>query len=75
MVWGCMSSKGVGLLNKVQGHVNAVKYREILQGGMLPSAAATFDAEEWTFQQDNAPSHKAKSVATWFERNNVDVLE
>lgn len=74
MIWGCMSAAGVGLVCRVEGTVNAPKYIQILENYMLPSAAATFDRQEWHFQQDNAPCHKAKAVMTWLETNGVEAV-
>ena len=74
MVWGCMSAAGVGLICRVDGTVNAAKYKQILETHMLASAAATFDNVEWYFQQDNAPCHKAKTVMSWLEGSGVNVL-
>jgi hypothetical protein len=74
MVWGCMSSHGVGILKRVDGNLNANGYREILRDCMIPSAGATYGSEEWMFQQDNAPCHKARTVIGWLEENEVDLL-
>ncbi|GFX56439.1 hypothetical protein TNCV_73851 [Trichonephila clavipes] len=38
MVWGCMSSHGVGRLPIVSGRVKAMEYIEILQNKFLPTA-------------------------------------
>ncbi|GFV94509.1 hypothetical protein TNCV_3048021 [Trichonephila clavipes] len=38
MVWGCMSSRGVGRLHIVSGTVKAMDYIEILQNKLLPTA-------------------------------------
>ena len=74
MVWRCMSSEGVGLLAMVKGSLNAAGYLDILSEHMLPSAAATFPAGEWFYQQDNAPCHKARTVTACFENQHIEVL-
>ncbi|GFW37291.1 transposable element Tcb1 transposase [Trichonephila clavipes] len=38
IVWGCMSSHGVGRLHIVSGTVKAMDYIEILQNKLLPTA-------------------------------------
>jgi len=41
----------------------------------LHSVAILISAnEEWIYQQDNAPCHKAKKVTEWFKENNIQVL-
>lgn len=56
MVWGCMSSHGVAILKRVDGHLNANGYMTILQDCMLPSAGATFGSGEWIFSRTTHPA-------------------
>ncbi|GFY01063.1 transposable element Tcb1 transposase [Trichonephila clavipes] len=42
MVWGCMSSYGVGRLHIVSGTVKAMDYIKILQNKLLPTARDLF---------------------------------
>ncbi|GFX85221.1 transposable element Tcb1 transposase [Trichonephila clavipes] len=42
MVWGCMSSHGVGRLHIVSGTVKSMDYIEILQNKLLPTARNLF---------------------------------
>ncbi|GFV44856.1 uncharacterized protein TNCV_1340641 [Trichonephila clavipes] len=60
MVWGCMSSHGVGRLHIVSGTVKAMDYIEILQNKMLRTARDFFGNQSCIFQDDNAPCHRAK---------------
>lgn len=60
MVWGCMSSKGVGQLHFIDGIVNAEKYIKILEENLIPSVSKLADCGEYIFQQDGASSHTAK---------------
>lgn len=84
MIWGCMSSKGVGRLHICQGIVNGMVYRdEILGPKMLPSARSLFREQDDTpdavpmfvFQQDNAPCHTARIVQKWFTDNGISTLD
>ncbi|GFW67318.1 hypothetical protein TNCV_2595511 [Trichonephila clavipes] len=62
MVWGCMSSHGVGRLHIVSGTVKAMDYIEILQNKLLPTARDLLGNQSWIFQDDNAPCHRAKKA-------------
>ncbi|GFV09315.1 uncharacterized protein TNCV_4468021 [Trichonephila clavipes] len=62
MVWGCMSSHGVGILHIVSGTVKAMDYIEILQNKFLPTVRDLFGNQSWNFQDDNAPCYRAKVV-------------
>ena len=59
MVWGCMSSAGVGDLVRVVGSMDAVAYIAVLDNHLLPSAHRLIGTE-FLFQQDNAPPHTAR---------------
>ncbi|GFX33052.1 transposable element Tcb1 transposase [Trichonephila clavipes] len=65
MVWGCMSSHGVGRLHIVSGTVKAMYYIEILQNKLLPTARDLFGNQSWIFQDD--PCHRAKVVQKWLK--------
>ncbi|GFX47034.1 transposable element Tcb1 transposase [Trichonephila clavipes] len=49
MVWGCMSSHGVGRLHIGSGTVKAMDYIEILQNKLLPTARDLFRNQSWIF--------------------------
>lgn len=76
MVWGCMSSAGVGRLYFVEGIVNAKKYIDILQNQLLPSLNEMQSPHnEVIFQQDGAPCHTAKKVKAWLASNDIPLLD
>lgn len=76
MVWGCMSSQGVGRLLFIDGTVNAAKYKIILQEQLLPSIEMIQLPEGgFIFQQDGAACHTANTVKSWFEEMNIPVLK
>lgn len=63
-VWGCITAKGVGRLIILEGYVNAEKYREIIDDGVIPSLEQLSEfSENLIFQDDSAPCHRAKSVS------------
>ncbi|GFV39293.1 transposable element Tcb1 transposase [Trichonephila clavipes] len=72
MVWGCMSSHGVGRLHIVSGTVKAMDYIEILQNKLLPTARDLLGNQSWIFQDGNAPCHRAKVVQKWLEDHTVN---
>lgn len=75
MVWGAMSSAGVGSLCFIKSKVNAVVYQEILEHFMLPSADKLYGENNFIFQHDLAPAHSAKTTASWFADHNITVLD
>ncbi len=60
MVWGAMSSAGVGPLCFLRSKVNTAVYQEVLEHFMLPAADQLYGDADLIFQQDSAPAHSAK---------------
>ncbi len=56
MIWGEMSSAGVGPLCFLKTNVTAPIYQYILENFMLPSAEQLLKDVDFIFQQDLAPS-------------------
>ncbi len=75
MIWGAMSSAGVGPLCFLKTNVTAPVYQEILEHFMFPSADQLFKDADFIFQQDLAPAHTAKSTKSWFNDHGVGVLD
>ncbi len=75
MIWGAMSSPGVGPLCFLKTNVTAPVYQEILEHFMLPSADQLFKDADFIFQQDLAPAHTAKSTKSWLNYHGVGVLD
>ena len=64
MVWGCITSLGVGSLIMLEGSVNAEKYKNIILEGVLPTSEnLTQKIDEPVFQDDSASCHRARSVS------------
>ncbi|XP_078133330.1 lipid droplet-associated hydrolase isoform X3 [Sander vitreus] len=74
MVWGAMSSAGVGPLCFLRSRVNAAVYQEVLEHFMLPAADQLYGDADFIFQQDLAPAHSAKATSTWFKDHGIPVL-
>ncbi|KAJ7316914.1 hypothetical protein JRQ81_003076, partial [Phrynocephalus forsythii] len=90
LIWGAMSSAGVGPLCFIKYRVIAAVYQEILEHLMLSSTDELYGDGEYIhmlrffrgpilfysnpFQQDSAPAHTAKSIKTWFNDHGITVL-
>lgn len=72
MVWGCFSWHGLGPLHLVDGTMDQIQYRGILETKMLPHSAKM--GEDWEFQHDNDPKHTAKTVTKWLKDNEIKVM-
>ncbi len=60
MIWGAMSSAGVGpLCFFFKTNITAPVYQYILEHFMLPSADQHFKYADFIFQQDLAPAYTA----------------
>ncbi len=75
MIWGAMSSAGVGPLCFLKTNITAPVYQDILKHFMLPSADQFFKDADFIFQQDLAPAHTAKSTKSWLNDHGVGVLD
>ena len=54
MIWGAMSSSGVGVLCFIKSKVNAAVCQDVLEGFMLPSADKLYGDSDFIFQQELA---------------------
>ena len=77
MVWGCFSAFGVGEFYKIDGIMNASKYRQILINHMRPSAEKIFKDKSFIFQHDNDPKHTNTSneVKNYLKNRKINVLD
>ncbi len=75
MIWGAISSAGVGPLCFLKTNVTAPVYQDILEHFMLPSADQLFKDADYIFQQDLAPAHTAKSTKSLLNDHGVGVLD
>ena len=75
MIWGCMTSTGVGRMEFVMKTMNSDQYRKILQDKLLRTAREKFGDSSWLYQQDLAPCHASKKMKESFAENEIDVLD
>ena len=74
MLWGCVSSAGVGPIYWIKGKMCSTDYVEILNTVMMNYADEELPLK-WKFMQDNDPKHSSKLVKNWFRDNRVSLLE
>ena len=74
MVWGCISRKGMGILEKVNGRLDGNGYIYILENALVPTRDMLSMPRRWIFQQDNATCHTSKLVKQWFKDENITVM-
>ncbi len=73
MVWGCISTYGMGSLHVLNVTMNAERYIKIyiyikvLEQHMLPSRRRLFQGRPCVFQQDNAKPHTAAITTAWLQ--------
>lgn len=75
MVWGCMSSSGVGSLHCIEGNMDKFQYLNILKANILQSAEKLGIRENFSFYQDNDPKHKSGIVQTYLIYNCPHMLQ
>ncbi len=75
IIWGAMSSAGVGPLCSLKTNFTAPVYQEILEHFMLPSADQIFKDADFILKQDLAPTRTAKSTKSWLNDHGVGVLD
>ena len=76
MVWGAISRRKVWPLVEIQGTMNALKYKKILEKFIpTPRSSKGKKFSRFTFQQDNASPHKALIVSKVLARRGVKVLK
>ena len=71
MVWAAVTADGRGPIVFIEPgvKVNATYYREnVLEAALKPWARKHFGRTPWTFQQDSAPSHKARVNQEWLKK-------
>jgi len=75
MCWECFSSAGVGNLVFIDGNMSSEMCRDILERNLLESAKNLKMGNNWVFQYDNDPTHKAAIVKNWLDRHHVERIK
>ena len=71
---GCFATSGVGDLYEIEGNLTAKKCREILKHNLKKSANKLFESQDWIFQQDNSPNHRANIVKNYLKNAKIKTL-
>ena len=69
MNWGCMCCDDVGTLTRVEGNINAEKYINIIENNLWSEIACDSPDDKYTFMDDSAPLHRARTVCQYMESN------
>ena len=62
-------------VTKVDGTINAAKYVEILDSCLWPVIARHLPDDNYCFQDDNAPVHRARLTKTFMDENEIKTME
>lgn len=72
-VWGAICADGKSQLVILDQNVTGAVYTQILDQNLVPWARGLF-GNNFRYQDDNAPSHRARVVTTYVEEHDVNVL-
>lgn len=74
MVWGSMTSAGVGSLEFIDVRMNADVYVDLV-GRNIPSSVKKLKlGRRYVFQQDNDPKHTSRKATDFFKKKKITVL-
>ena len=69
MLWGCMTSKGVGDYMKIDVRMNSNVYCTVLDEGLLGTLEYYgLNSKNVVFQQDNDPKHTSIMAQNWLKK-------
>lgn len=72
-VWGAFHSGAKSQLVQLRGNVTGASYRDTLATNLVPWARQTF-GNNFRFQDDNAPAHRARIVQNFMAQEAIQVL-
>lgn len=67
--WGWLYRAGPGELIEIDGRLNSLRYREILEDVLLPTARVFFPNQMITFKQDGSSVHNARVVQRYLRES------
>lgn len=79
MIWGVVSSKGIGDLHFVDGFMNGEKYAKLVDDVIEPQMVKWFKVRRrfrsYVFMHDLAPCHRSKVANERFKYHKIPMLE
>ncbi len=75
MVWGCVSTSGIGNLVEINTKMDAKHYVEIINSNLYANAERMGIRDNFIFQSDNDPKHTSRLAKNWFTENEVEQIE
>lgn len=75
MVWGMITSVGVGPLVRVNGTMDQERYIKLLGDHVYSNYPSIFEADGLIYQDDNAPAHRALNVKSWKSDMNMNFMD
>ena len=74
-VWDCLSYYGTGILRRITGNINALKYTtEMIHDIYVVGQCFVFPQRSFNFQHDMAPPHRAKFTKEFLRKKKVEAL-
>jgi transposase len=75
MMWGCMTSFGVGHACRIEGNMDADLYCQIIEGELMQTIDLfELRVEDIIFQHDNDPKHASKLATDCLIKNKISLL-
>ena len=71
MIWGCITYEGVSTLTVINVYINSEKYFEIVDNFVRHVIARPFPDDNYIYQDDNAPVHRARIVTEYLTKRNA----
>ena len=74
--WGWICHEWAGVLHRIEGHLDGLHYKHILQNVMVPSARILNPDGVIHLQQDHSSIHDSRVVQEWLSRQaDVELLD